>query len=600
MFKNKNNEKYEALDIETVWDNGIAKPICIAITCDNNIMFKKIQIQDIDKNEIIEFMLKKCSNRKIYYVHNLTFEMFVFINKMIENKIKFKMISANRTIYSAEIWYKNKKIRLRCSYRLTMLSLKNLAKLANIEQKTAFPYKILDTKKIKEIIKVKEKMFENKEEYNKFLKENSKKINIYDVLEKYCKNDALITKKSINKYWNIIEENGLTNNNRILTAAKLSIENYFKNNFFIKKKIKIKYDRIIRKGYFGGRTEVFGNPKDNEILLHYDWSGMYAQCMCEKILGGEVIESNIIKDLNHPGFYWINFDQDLEIPILPIKTKKLMFANGNFEGWYWFEEIILAIENGVKINKIEKMISCQYYDYFIKDFVEINNKIREISPLHKIIGKNNNNTFYGRLGMNPERLEEEILSNIKNEEKNKYEKINEINNVFLGYRKKEKSISNVIVSASITSKARIKLYKGMLEVIKNGGRIIYTDTDSIIAAFKKEDYREKLDIKMGEVIFDSSKKDTIIEDGVFAMPKTYALKYENEEIVKIKGFNVKPSFEKFKESFYSKKEIETENFEWNKKDFLLKNIKKKKKTNLNDLDKRIWDNEMKKTSPIKL
>jgi hypothetical protein len=81
-----------------------------------------------------------------------------------------------------------------------MLSLKNLAKLADIEQKTAFPYKILDTKKIKEIINVNIKMFENKEEYDKFLKENNKKINIYDVLEKYCKNDALITKKSINKY----------------------------------------------------------------------------------------------------------------------------------------------------------------------------------------------------------------------------------------------------------------------------------------------------------------------------------------------------------------------------------------------------------------
>lgn len=596
MFEN--NEKYEALDIETVWDNGIAKPICIAITSDNEVLFKKVSIKDINKNEIIEFMLKKCSNRKIYYVHNLTFEMFVFINKMIENRIKFKMISANKTIYSAEVWYKNKKIRLRCSYRLTMLSLKNLAKLANIEQKTAFPYKILDTKKIKDMLTINKKMFENDEEYYKFLKENNKKINTYDVLEKYCKNDASITKKSINKYWNIIEENGLINNNRILTAAKLSIENYFKDNSFIKKKIKIKYDRVIRKGYFGGRTEVFGNPRDNEILLHYDWSGMYAQCMCEKILGGEIIESNIIKNLNHPGFYWINFDQNLEIPILPIKTKKLMFANGNFEGWYWFEEIILAIENGVKINKVEKMITCQYYDHFIKDFVEINNKIREISPLHKIIGKNNNNTFYGRLGMNPERLEEEILSNIKDEDKNKYEKISEINNVFLGYKKKEKSISNVVVSASITSKARIKLYKGMLEVIKNGGRIIYTDTDSIIAAFDKKDYEKKLNIKMGEVIFDSSKKDTIIEDGVFAMPKTYALKYKDEEVVKIKGFNVKPSFKEFKEAFYLKKEIETENFEWNKKDFLLKNIKKKKKTNLNDLDKRIWDKEMKTTSPV--
>jgi hypothetical protein len=56
----------------------------------------------------------------------------------------------------------------------------------------------------------------------------------------------------------------------MLTAAKLSIENYFQKNSIIKKKIHLKYDRIIRQAYFGGRTEVFGNPYDSEILLHYD------------------------------------------------------------------------------------------------------------------------------------------------------------------------------------------------------------------------------------------------------------------------------------------------------------------------------------------
>jgi hypothetical protein len=30
---------------------------------------------------------------------------------------------------------------------------------------------------------------------------------------------------------------------------------------------------------------------------------MYAQCMCEKVLGGEIIESNIIKGIENPGFY---------------------------------------------------------------------------------------------------------------------------------------------------------------------------------------------------------------------------------------------------------------------------------------------------------
>jgi hypothetical protein len=597
MSHNINMSKYEALDIETVWDEGIAKPICIAITNNNEIKFKKIDIENIDKNEIICFLLKNCSSKKIYYVHNLTFEIFVFLRYLIKMDIKYKIISANKNIYSAEIWYKKKKIRLRCSFKLTMLSLKKLAELCNVEEKGIFPYKILN-KNLKKEIKIEKEMFNNEEDYIKFKIKYGENIKVFDILKEYCMNDAKITKESIIKYWKIIEENGLTKNNRILTAAKLSVENYFMKNSIVKKKIKLKFDRIIREYYFGGRTEVFGNQKENEILLHYDWSGMYAQCMKEKVLGGEIIESEIIKDLKHPGFYWIKFYQNLEIPVLPIKKDKLIFANGTFEGWYWFEEILLAIEFGVKIINVGKMISAQYYDNFIKDFVELNNKIREISPIHKIIGKNNNNTFYGRLGMNPERLEEEIINKINVD---KYEKIIEINGAFIGYKRKEKSISNILVSASITSKARIKLYKGIYEVTKNNGRVLYTDTDSIIAAFDKNIYKKKLDIKIGEIEFNSSDKDTIISEGVFAMPKTYALKYEDgREIVKIKGFNVKPSFNEFKEKFYKKEEIITENIEWNKKDLVIRNIKKEKKTNLNSLDKRKWKDNLKETEALLL
>jgi len=592
-----NMNKYESLDIETVWENDVAKPICIAITSTKKTHFKIINIDEINSNEILDFLLEKCSSKKIYYVHNLTFEIFVFLRYLVNKKVKFKIVSANRTVYSAEIWVDKKKIRLRCSYRLTMLSLKNLASLCNSESKSIFPYKILDDK-MEKFMKIEVNMFEKQEDYLKFKEKYGEYIDVYKVLKEYCINDAEITKKSIIKYWEIIEKNGLKNNNRILTAAKLSVENYFKDNSIIKKKIDIKYDRIIRQGYFGGRTEVFGNPYENEVILHYDWSGMYSQCMEEKVLGGEIIESNIINNIEQPGFYWIRFKQNLEFPILPIKREKLLFANGEFEGWYWFEEILLAIKYGVKIISIKKTISSQYYDYFIRDFVKINNKIRELGLIQKQIGKNNNNTFYGRLGMDPERLEEEIV-NVENNEI--YEKIVEINNIKLGYKRKEKNISNVLISASITSKARIKLYKGMMEVIKNDGRILYTDTDSIIAAFDKNIYKEKLNIKMGEVIFDSNKNDTIIKDAVFAMPKTYALLYENnEEIVKIKGFNVKPNFKEFKEKFYNKEKISTENTEWNKKDFLIKRNIIKKETNLYSLNKRKWKENLKNTDALEL
>ncbi len=550
----------------------------------------------IDSDDLLFYILEKCSSKKIYYVHNLTFEIFVFLKYMIKNNIKFKIISANKIIYSVEITYNNKIIKFKCSYRLTMLSLKKLAQMCNLEEKGIFPYNIL-TKNLKKKYTIRKYMFNNNQDYISFVKKYGKNINTYDILEEYCKNDVIITKKSIIKFWEIIKEMGLIKNKNILTAAKLSISNFFLRNKTIKKKIKLKYDRLLREYYFGGRTEVFGNPNDDEISLHYDWSGMYSQCMSEKVLGGEIFESEIILDLKTPGFYWIKFEQNLEFPILPIKKEKLLFVNGIFEGWYWYEEILLAIEYGVKIISIKKIITGQYYDYFIKEFVEINNKIRKISSLHNQIGKNNNNTFYGRMGMDPERLEESIVSNI--DEYKNYEKIAKINNIYLIYTKKEKSISNITIASSITSKARIKLYRGMMEVIKEGGRLLYTDTDSIIAAFKKNIYKKKLNKYIGEVYFDSNKKDTIIKDAVFAMPKTYGLKFlNNEEIVKIKGFNTTPDFKTFKKKFYNKEIIITSNTEWNKNDFIIEIIKKDKQTNLNSLDKRKWNLDLKSTSPI--
>jgi hypothetical protein len=59
---------------------------------------------------------------------------------------------------------------------------------------------------------------------------------------------------------------------------------------------------------------------------------MYAQCMCEKVLAGEVFHSNIVENLNSPGFYLIKFEQNMDIPVLPVKRDKLMFVNGIMEG----------------------------------------------------------------------------------------------------------------------------------------------------------------------------------------------------------------------------------------------------------------------------
>lgn len=45
--------------------------------------------------------------------------------------------------------------------------------------------------------------------------------------------------------------------------------------------------------------------------------------------------------------------------------------------------------------------------------------------------------------------------------------------------------SNIAIASAITSKARTKMYKGLVEIAKNGGVIHYMDTDSYFASFKK-------------------------------------------------------------------------------------------------------------------
>jgi hypothetical protein len=100
----------------------------------------------------------------------------------------------------------------------------------------------------------------------------------------------------------------------------------------IEKNIKKEFDDILRKSYFGGRTEVFGNPYKNEKILHFDFPGMYASVMCENIPNGKIFLSKKIDNTNEPGFYLIKFKQNMLYPILPIKEDKLYFKNGTYEG----------------------------------------------------------------------------------------------------------------------------------------------------------------------------------------------------------------------------------------------------------------------------
>jgi hypothetical protein len=47
---------------------------------------------------------------------------------------------------------------------------------------------------------VEEKHFNSLDDFNKFKNKNGTKIKTYEILEEYCKNDVIITKKAIQMY----------------------------------------------------------------------------------------------------------------------------------------------------------------------------------------------------------------------------------------------------------------------------------------------------------------------------------------------------------------------------------------------------------------
>ncbi len=248
-------------------------------------------------------------------------------------------------------------------------------------------------------------------------------------------------------------------------------------------------------------------------------------------------------------------------------------------------------------------------DYVFKPFVEKFNLVRDKGGYYKIFGKSVINSLYGGLALKDKNLMHYITSSddefnniLTNNDIESFHKINNIYIIFIhiNYKSKHffnnKKISdtkrNVSYASSIASKARIKLYKALLEVIDDGGRLLYVDTDSIFAAYNINN--KSLETK-------SFKWLKFFDDAVFISPKTYGLMYNDKEEIKIKGVTTPEiDFKNLKKKFYENSSISfSEQLIFSKYDFNLKQLYIEKNISLSAYDKRIFSKNKKETFPIK-
>lgn len=208
---------------------------------------------------------------------------------------------------------------------------------------------------------------------------------------------------------------------------------------------------------------------------------------------------------------------------------------------------MLFLEYGGKIIHIYFAVTCGLYCKSLKLFSEYSQSLRSQGGINNIICKLFINSFYGKLGSSLT-FDKISLSTDPQEIDNKNEYLS-YEGIYLYKNTSNKKNINVAIASAITSKARIKLYRAMMTTIFEGGRLLYVDTDSVVAAFKN--YSSVLDRVLGNgVYFDSNLRDTILKNACFSGVKTYSLILSNgENITRILGVNSYVNFKKFQYFF---------------------------------------------------
>lgn len=598
------------MDIETYTDkSGQIQPYCICCII-NNEFYSFWYCEDIWKNFFEKIVELSNLDEIEIYTHNINFDGYVIINYLKKTNIIFDWFNRDLNLYWLKIVYLKTTIKIRCSYKLIPISISKLGNMIGYK-KLIFPYKFVNKDNLNYVGAIPdEKYFNSKKEYEEF-KDINNFFNLKEISIDYCKKDVEIIYKVLLEIVEIIKKYDKNVLKKSFSFSSISYKIYIKkyDKYGIKDNyLKLNEYNYFKNAYYGGRCEVFGNPKKKEIIHYFDFTGMYSQCMLQKFPIGKAILKEKNLNINNIGFHTIKFKVNDYLPFLPVRTNKLVFPNGILTGTYWYEEIIHAVNNN-KCEIIDHYSSYEYKkeDYIFKEYVEEFINLRKKGIYYNLFGKNMVNGLYGSFALSDEDClniivydETEFNSILSLTDVIRWKKVGNIYvidliknkkaSIYFDKKKKwEESRRNIAYAAIISSKARIKLNTALNNVINKGGKLYYTDTDSIIAGFNKNNLNKEL----GEI-----KWSHIFEDGVFISSKFYYLKGSN---VKIKGVNIKDyEFESLKKDFYDNKTFLKFNDQLNirKKDYSIYLDYTSKKIDLDVYDKRLFNKDKKKTKPI--
>ncbi len=316
---------------------------------------------------------------------------------------------------------------------------------------------------------------------------------------------------------------------------------------------------FIRRGYYGGRTELF--RRKGRKIYYYDISSSYPASMLDEMPVGDMVELN-------PGLSWealramrrthigfleveVEIPAGVEVPPLPVRYDgKLVFPTGYLKGVWDFDELDLLFHERVKgrIVKVKRSVwyahdpvfremVTRLYHYRTKHATGCTTNQRGVGTVcgkkHcnpdyteglAYVAKLVLNSLYGKFGMREDRTGIVMVGEDEPKPDDGWP-INGKHDSPFWEVERYVDAAYIIpqISAHITALSRIRLWRGMVEVVERGGYLYYVDTDSIMASVSITPSDGLGGWKQEEV-------GNLIE-GEFVLPKLYRLKMHKPDCI---------------------------------------------------------------------
>lgn len=283
---------------------------------------------------------------------------------------------------------------------------------------------------------------------------------------------------------------------------------------------------FIRASYKGGRTEPF--IRHGRKLRYFDINSSYPAAMLQDMPAGDATwwtgrPHRRFLDGKHVGFVEarVLVPTSLNLPPLPVTKGKLIFPVGRLEGIWEWSELQMALEVGCEIVEYKRSVwypSKPIFKEFVLELYQYRDKKNPLydEGLAEVV-KIMLNALYGKFGMKT--LRKQIYLWNDPELPDNAVPANGDPDCPVWYAETESDAPYIMpqISARVTSLARQRLYRGMLEIERSGGQVYYVDTDSIITDGMLETsselgaFKDELPELSGRII------------GDFVAPKLYML-----------------------------------------------------------------------------